>query len=149
VNDASKTPSLLQDDELRFVLSTMPMPTPTPPVARNRKTGEGEVEVVKATPKGREVLRSSISTKEVAFLDQGMCVWLPGSGPESEDSTLNRKEVMAIEGGVKMNGDVVDGDKEKENADMEVALGVGLTKKGWFCRVNRWRFADEEESKSL
>ncbi|KAG8692034.1 hypothetical protein FRC11_007000 [Ceratobasidium sp. 423] len=77
------------------------------------------------SPKSKkaEVLRKSVTEEDVSFFDKGLCVWI-------KDDEANK------------------GDNEKADKDSEMAYDETMSndRKGWFCRVNRWKFAPDADT---
>ncbi|KAH7335318.1 hypothetical protein B0J17DRAFT_71019 [Rhizoctonia solani] len=76
------------------------------------------------SPKSKktEVLRKSVTEEDVSFFDKGLCVWI-------KDDEKDK------------------GDVEKEDKDAELTYDETMSndRKGWFCRVNRWKFAPDAD----
>ncbi|KAL5633259.1 hypothetical protein ACGC1H_003677 [Rhizoctonia solani] len=76
------------------------------------------------SPKSKktEVLRKSVTEEDVSFFDKGLCVWIKDD--EAKDK---------------------DGEKQDKDAELSYDETMSNDRKGWFCRVNRWKFAPDTE----
>ncbi|CAE7224392.1 unnamed protein product [Rhizoctonia solani] len=75
------------------------------------------------SPKSKktEVLRKSVTEEDVSFFDKGLCVWI-------KDDEAKK-----------------DSEKDKED-ELSYDETMSNDRKGWFCRVNRWKFAPDTEA---
>ncbi|KAG8744181.1 hypothetical protein FRC10_010647 [Ceratobasidium sp. 414] len=86
------------------------------------KTRKYTLSTLSPRSKTAEVLRKSLTEEDVSFLDKGLCVWLK-DGVESKLADDKDKMDTGSDGAE----DGADGDR-----------------KGWFCHVNRWKFAADD-----
>ncbi|CAE6488725.1 unnamed protein product [Rhizoctonia solani] len=70
--------------------------------------------------KKTEVLRKSVTEEDVSFYDKGLCVWIKDDEAKAKDG-------------------------EKQDAELSYDETMSNDRKGWFCRVNRWKFAPDTE----
>ncbi|CAE6482081.1 unnamed protein product [Rhizoctonia solani] len=75
------------------------------------------------SPKSKktEVLRKSVTEEDVSFFDKGLCVWIK-------------------------DDEAKDNEKADQDSEMHYDETMSNDRKGWFCRVNRWKFAPDTDT---
>ncbi|KDN42835.1 hypothetical protein RSAG8_06589, partial [Rhizoctonia solani AG-8 WAC10335] len=80
------------------------------------------------SPKSKktEVLRKSVTEEDVSFFDKGLCVWIKDDEAKDKDDEM-----------------------EDKDAELSYDETMSNDRKGWFCRVNRWKFAPDTEPPTM
>ncbi|CAE6417469.1 unnamed protein product [Rhizoctonia solani] len=77
------------------------------------------------SPKSKktEVLRKSVTEEDVSFFDKGLCVWIKDDEAKKDKANAENEDM--------------------DNPEMPCDETMSNDRKGWFCRVNRWKFAPD------
>ncbi|KAF8705172.1 hypothetical protein RHS03_05430, partial [Rhizoctonia solani] len=112
-NSISRRDIVLENDDEQYILSL-----------NDDKDKTYTLSTLSPKSKKTEVLRKSVTEEDVSFFDKGLCVWIKGDEAKKDKTDAENEDM----------------DKDT-NPEMPCDETMSNDRKGWFCRVNRWKFA--------
>ncbi|KAF8757759.1 hypothetical protein RHS01_03293 [Rhizoctonia solani] len=112
-NSISRRDIVLENDDEQYILSL-----------NDDKDKTYTLSTLSPKSKKTEVLRKSVTEEDVSFFDKGLCVWIKGDEAKKDKTDAENEDM----------------DKDT-NPEIPCDETMSNDRKGWFCRVNRWKFA--------